>query len=696
MKKMPELVFYLKTKYEKCSALISIQRAFIFLIPIFTIGAMALALQNFPITVIREFIANALNGHLYKFLSTVYIVTYEFAALYLVIMVAYHESSTITSHNYTKMFAVLTSVVCYFAFLGADIFDESFKLLQYTRMANVFPALIVSLVATHIFFAFFNFFNRSYHRFTSTFTSALNALFSILFCILIFALLSELIGMIPGINNFNDLILYIFKNTFNRGSAEGASFVDGLLVILIESLLWFFGIHGGNVVDSILTSSDSVFATQYGQIMTKPFIDVFVLMGGCGTVICFIIAIALCSKNIKRRRVCKLSCIPVIFNINELLVFGIPLALNPIYAIPFVLTPLAVYSIAYAATAAGLVPQIINTDIIWTTPVFLSGYQATGSIRGSVFQLLLIAIGVLIYLPFVRLDDKISKECEQIAIDRMTDICHDLEAQGLPYKLSKQNIIFRIYENSVAEKLQSDIEHEMIKLHYQPLIENGKMISAEALLRFSYPDEKFMYPPLVVGIAMNNDMFEPLTKAIVKRSLIDLQKFQKSRPDFKIAINVKLDLLMENTFREWLISSVKSSGITPNTFSVELNEDAKISDYDNFVLPFDELKNAGIGIMMDDFAMGHTSISILQKSCFDYVKIDGKLIKELDNERCQRIVSSVINLGKDLHFNVVAEYVETEKQRDTLLKMGCGIFQGYLYSRPVPDNELISLLDKQW
>ena len=90
--------------------------------------------------------------------------------------------------------------------------------------------------------------------------------------------------------------------------------------------------------------------------------------------------------------------------------------------------------------------------------------------------------------------------------------------------------------------------------------------------------------------------------------------------------------------------------------------------------------------------MGNTSITILKKNYFDYVKIDGSLVKALDNERVRSIVSSIINLGKQLNFEIVAEYVETKEQRDKLLEIGCEIFQGYLYYKDMPIQELIDII----
>ena len=86
------------------------------------------------------------------------------------------------------------------------------------------------------------------------------------------------------------------------------------------------------------------------------------------------------------------------------------------------------------------------------------------------------------------------------------------------------------------------------------------------------------------------------------------------------------------------------------------------------------------------------SHSILQKNYFDYIKIDGKLIKQIENERIRSIVSSITKLGRELNFKVIAEYVETEKQRDILLGMGCEIFQGYLYYKDIEIDALNDIL----
>ena len=150
------------------------------------------------------------------------------------------------------------------------------------------------------------------------------------------------------------------------------------------------------------------------NILTKEFFDCFVLIGGCGTTISLLLAIIIFSKNSSRRNMGYTAAIPMIFNINELMVFGLPIIFNPIMLIPFLATPLVCYSLSYASIATGIVPMITN-EVEWTTPIILGGYTATGSVNGAILQVVNVIVGVLIYAPFVRILDKYStKEMQKM------------------------------------------------------------------------------------------------------------------------------------------------------------------------------------------------------------------------------------------------------------------------------------------
>ena len=670
----------------------SIKRAFVFLLPVFLTGATTLTLQNFPINSVREFVNSVFNGFFYHLFNIVYTATYGFASFYLVITLSYCLSQTKTVYKDVKLFCIITAATSYFASLGKVILESDSDIVPYTNMSNIFPAMITTIISTNLFFLFYKFFNRDKPEHSTTFSRSLRSIFPLAACVSIFAVASTLISFSDGGYNINDIILNLFAKPFE---SIGATYFGGLLIVLVESVLWLFGIHGDNVFDSLLNSPSGAFAFSNGQITTGAFIDKFVLLGGCGATICAFIALILFSKIQKRRKLCHLAGVPLLFNINELIVFGLPIVLNPIYLVPFVLTPLVCYSIAYLATFTGIVPQIVNPGVQWTTPIIISGYRATGSVMGSVLQIFLLAIGVAIYAPFVLLDNRISKENEKRYLDKLTNICRSCEAHGVPYSISDQTYSLRSFEDDVTSALFDAIRKRNIHLKYQPQVKNGKVVAAEALLRFSYNETGYLYPPLVIAIAIKNNLFKELSQEIVRRAITDIEALQQTQSDFKIAVNLNLDLLMDNDFRSWLIESVRNSDLTPGTFGVEITEDSNFSESDDYDSVFNELKAEHIRLFMDDFSMGHTSISILQKSYFDFIKIDGKLIKQIENERIQSIVSSIAKLGKDLNFKVIAEYVETQKQRDILLSLGCDIFQGYLYYKDVEINDLDDILQKE-
>ena len=668
-----------------------IKQTFLFLVPVFIIGACALMIQSFPVTAVREFIATRWGGVLYELLDIIYTATYGFAAVYVVMVLSFFLASSYTEQSDLRICASVSSVICYFASLGPRVLHSA-DLLEYTKMANLFSALITAFVFTELFVALYRAFNSHSETHPTAYIRALRVIFPTLCCLVIASVISELLHLIPGVANFNDLVTFLLSKPFE---AIGATYIGGLLIMLLESVLWIFGIHGGNTFDSLLTSETGAFAFGGGQIMTKAFTDTFVLLGGCGTALCLLIAVLLFSRDKKKKQLCRLSAVPTIFNINELLIFGIPIVLNPVYAIPFIITPLVSYTVAYLATLWGLVPQITNAAVQWTTPIFISGYQATGSIAGSILQLVLLVLGVAIYAPFVIIENRMARENETRYIETLTGVCRSCEQNGEKYALGDADIALRTFEDDLASKLSNDILGGNIGLRYQPQVKDGRIIAVESLLRFRYNDSCFIYPPLVVGIATNRELFDRLSRAIVRRALADLHDMQLCMPKLKLSVNLRLDLLMDDDFRAWIIERIKGADITPHTFGIEITEDADMSDSESYRTAFDEVKAAGAEILMDDFSMGHTSITMLQEKYFDYVKIDGGLIKALDNERSRNIVNSIVQLGDQLGFDVIAEYVETPEQRDALLGMGCTIFQGWLYYRDMPLPELLGVLRQQ-
>ncbi|HHQ6467232.1 TPA: PTS sugar transporter subunit IIC [Streptococcus pneumoniae] len=194
----------------------------------------------------------------------------------------------------------------------------------------------------------------------------------------------------------------------------GNNVIGLLILIFLNSSFWFVGLHGGNVVNAVmkplwLANLDAnKVAYQTGEtlpnIFTSVFMDNFVFIGGGGATIGLVLALGYLAHKKKASKQLKtlapITVIPGLFNINEPAMFGVPIVLNILLLVPFILAPMFNLLVAWGAMASGLVP-LTYTDPGWTMPPVISGLLATGSISGSLLQIVLIVLDVLLYLPFV-------------------------------------------------------------------------------------------------------------------------------------------------------------------------------------------------------------------------------------------------------------------------------------------------------
>ena len=429
--------------------------------------------------------------------------------------------------------------------------------------------------------------------------------------------------------------------------------------------------------------------------MTKTFLDTFVLFGGCGTLLCLLVAIFLCSKRKGVRSLAKMAAAPALFNINELLLFGIPVVLNPIFFVPFLCTPLLLTAVSYGAVILGLVPCPVNT-VEWTTPIFLSGYAATGSFAGSLLQLFNLALGVLIYIPFIRFSQSHQQERMNRHIDKLTEAVMQCEETGVrPVLLGRSDKL-----SVMARTLAGDIFHAMkkgaVELYYQPQVRaDGTAFGGEALLRYRHgATGRYLYPPLVIALAQEAGYSKELGQYLLARACKDLEKLEREiLPPVQISVNITSNQLDQADFVDVLRGLLERYAVTPENLGLEITEQTALSSSRLMRERIEAIHRLGVQILMDDFGMGHTSLLYLQDKQFDVVKLDGSLIKGLmKNDRCGDIISSIVYLSESLGFSIVAEYVETPEQRDKLKELGCLNYQGYLYSPAIPFDQFVAYL----
>jgi PTS system cellobiose-specific IIC component len=189
-----------------------------------------------------------------------------------------------------------------------------------------------------------------------------------------------------------------------------------LLMTVLVQVFWFFGLHGTNVLGPVLdgiwltAQLTNINAFAQGKALpytwTRNAFDLYAWIGGAGSTLLLLLAILFFSKRDDQRAVAKMAIAPGFFNINEPVMFGMPIVLDPIYFIPFLLAPVVMVTIAYFALQAGLVSPI-KANIVWSMPPIMNSLVATLDWRAPILQLFNMAIGFLIYLPFVKAANRI-------------------------------------------------------------------------------------------------------------------------------------------------------------------------------------------------------------------------------------------------------------------------------------------------
>lgn len=677
-------------KMEQSNLFISIKKGLITLIPVLVVGSVALMLKSLPIDSVRIFVENAAGGLLLKILNLIYDATFGMMAVYLLCGISYSYAATFEKGDDT--FCLMAMIASLGAFIAS--FGEAEGQFQFVNMGavGVFSAIICAIFGTMLFRFFVDHLPRYFRSYAAGVDhqvyTAVGMIVPLFLCILFFAIISWIIQFSTGEQNISMLLsealIGLFKNISNE-------LLGCILFVLFLDGFWFFGMHGGNVMEQVAQLYFPA-AENTQTIISKSFMDNFALMGGCGATLCLLFALLLFSKNNSNRRLAWSAAPFAIFNMNELLVFGLPVIFNPMMLVPFLLTPVISLCIAYFATVVGFLPVVTST-ITWTTPVLFSGYAATGSIRGVVVQLLILAVGTAAYVPFIRLSERMQKAHEQMMLEDFTRIFWKeygtSQAGGYIGRTGKTGVIAKL----LTMQLREDVNRNEIPVFFQPQIDSkGRIVGAEALLRWQYHGFSIA-PPVAITLSQEDGLYGRLTECILNTVYSYTEHFKAvySR-ELVVSANVTARQLDDRAFVENIIGKAGEMGIRRN-LCLEVTEEETLDHFGNIQENLGRLREAGLSAAIDDFSMGHTSLKYLQENNFQYVKLDGTLVRQMmDNRRSQDIVHSITSLGNTLNFSVVAEYVETEKQRELLMDAGCHIFQGYLFSPAVGPDEFERML----
>ncbi|UUX35503.1 PTS sugar transporter subunit IIC [Fundicoccus culcitae] len=417
---MEEKFTPLASKFAANKYLVAVRDGMILTLPLIMIGSVFMVIASLPFPGWEEWLGSTgISDILWKGTGS----SFDLMGL----VAAFGITYTFVKEN--KQDGVAAGIISVSAFVTATPFMSSEAgngiLTRYTGSGGILLAIVIGL-STGVIYSWF--IDRDYQikmpegvppAISRSFSALLPGLFVITGWLIIYGVLEKL-----GIGNIHDIVGIVLGGPL---SLLSDNLIGTLIVTLIHGLFWFMGIHGGNTVHAVMrplwmaNSGENLAAFQAGEevphIVTQQFIEYFVHIGGGGATLGLVIIIAILARLKNTSAVTKtmapVTLVPGIFNINEPVLFGIPIVLNFKMLIPFIIVPMINATITYLTMAIGIVPKTIGIDVGWTMPAIINGFLATdNSIRAAILQIILIVIDGAIYYVFYREIEKDYKALE--------------------------------------------------------------------------------------------------------------------------------------------------------------------------------------------------------------------------------------------------------------------------------------------
>lgn len=269
---------------------------------------------------------------------------------------------------------------------------------------------------------------------------------------------------------------------------------------------------------------------------------------------------------------------------------------------------------------------------------------------------------------------------------------------------------FQLYDaamNAMAEErlqleteLHYALERNEFVFHYQPQLnlETGRIEGVEALIRWNKPDKGLLSPALFLSMLEETGGIVSVGRSLLLAACHQTADWHVAGfTDLDVAVNVSSKEFWHETLLDNVRDALAQSGLPPQSLQLELTEGIFMEDVDAAVVRILALKALGVAVAIDDFGTGYSSLAHLKRFPLDVLKIDRFFVKDLPNAPAnEALISSILALCKGLNLGTVAEGVETREQLESLRTLGCQIVQGYFVSRPVPAEQIIALLGRDW
>lgn len=412
-------------KFVSLKGVVALKDGLLYTMPLTIVGSVFLLLANFPVPAVVNWFDSM--GWIDP-LNQAYGATFNIIALIGVIGIAYKY---VKNEGYEALNAGVLAAVTFILTTDSFVVTESGEIVSnvinktWTAGQGMISAIIIGLLVGWIY----SWFMKNDIRIkmpagvpegvANSFTALIPGFVIVTGATLIYSFFKFVLD-----TTFIEAV-YAFIQTPLQGLTDS---LGGVIVMtLMIPFLWFFGIHGstivGGIIGSVLTANslanqailDSGMALTIengGRIVTQQFLDQFINVTGAGMTIGLVIYMIFFAKSAQCKELGRLGGVPGIFNINEPILFGTPIVMNPFLAIPFIAMPVISGLILYFSIAVGLVPMFGGVMVPWTTPPIVSGFLV-GGWKMAVLQTFILALSFFVYLPFIRKIDKMNLQAEK-------------------------------------------------------------------------------------------------------------------------------------------------------------------------------------------------------------------------------------------------------------------------------------------
>jgi diguanylate cyclase (GGDEF)-like protein/PAS domain S-box-containing protein len=249
---------------------------------------------------------------------------------------------------------------------------------------------------------------------------------------------------------------------------------------------------------------------------------------------------------------------------------------------------------------------------------------------------------------------------------------------------------------AVEHALHQALGREEFRLHFQPIMDvnTGRVASVEALIRWQHPEKGLLSPALFIGVAEETGLIQPIGEWVFWAACRQLADFRAAGiSDVKMGINISAVQMRNSDLALLAKGAITAHSLVPGDLIFEITESVAMAHPDETVRVLDVLHDMGVTLALDDFGTGYSSLSYLRMFPLDKLKLDRSFVEEIgQNIDGQVICDATIGLAQNLGLQLIAEGVETEEQLEYLKARGCSLVQGYLFSRPIPGDEVMAFI----